>query len=136
MQQRFGEGRPLVLFGRSLGTGLAALSSRVVAADAVILLSPYRSLTRLAGHFAPGMPVDRLLRHRIDTTTALDSLPSRVLVLYSRNDAIVPTDESRALVELLEPPPKVVTFDGTHNLALQDRALWPVIERFLTSLEG
>lgn len=136
MEQRFGGGRPLVLFGRSLGSGIAALTSRAVAADGVILLSPYRSLTRLAEHFAPGMPVQWLLRHRIDTTAALASLPPRVLVFYSTDDAIVPTAESRALVALLERAPRVVTFDGGHNTPLTEPVMWQAVQAFLASLSA
>lgn len=136
MHQRLGHERPLILFGRSLGSGIAALTCRSVDADGLILLSPYRSLTRLAEHYAPTLPVRWLLRHRIDLRTALDALPGRVLVLYSPGDHIVPGDESRALIDLLKaqrPPaqPQVVRFDGPHNAPLTDPALWPAIRRFV-----
>jgi len=132
-RERLGRDRPLVLFGRSLGSGLAALTAREVAADGVILLSPYRSITHLARRFAPFAPVDALLRHRIDTTQALTALPDRVLVLYSPEDLIIPAAESRALAALIEPPPQVVTFDGGHNVPLEHPQLWPAIERFVAA---
>lgn len=131
MQRRLGTERPLILFGRSLGSGIAAQTTRHVPADGVIMLSPYRSLTRLARRYAPGMPVEWLLRHRIDTTAALRTLPERVLVFYSPTDLIIPADESRALATLLEPPPQVVVFDGGHNLPLDDPQIWPAVEAFV-----
>jgi len=132
MRSRLGTERPLILFGRSLGSGIAAQTTRHARADGVILLSPYRSLTRLAQRYAPGMPARLLLRHRIDTTAALDTLPDRMLVFYSPTDLIIPADESRALIELLQPPPQVVTFDGGHNLPLDDAQIWPAVEAFVT----
>lgn len=131
MQQRLGVKRPLILFGRSLGSGIAAQTTRHARADGVILLSPYRSLTRLAQRYAPGMPAKWLLRHRIDTTAALDTLPDRVLVFYSPTDLIIPADESRALIDLLKPPPQVITFDGGHNMPLDDAQIWPAVEAFV-----
>jgi pimeloyl-ACP methyl ester carboxylesterase len=128
---RLGGDRPLLLFGRSLGSGLAALTARQVPADGVILLSPYRSLTHLARRFAPIAPVDLLLRHRIDTTRALAALPDRVLVLYAPDDMIIPATESRALTALIRPPPEVVTFGGGHNVPLRNPDIWPAIERFV-----
>ncbi|MDZ7668142.1 MAG: alpha/beta fold hydrolase [Gammaproteobacteria bacterium] len=131
MPQRLGADRPLILFGRSLGSGIAAQTTRHARADGVILLSPYRSLTRLAQRYAPGMPARWLLRHRIDTTAALDTLPDQVLVFYSPTDLIIPADESRALIERLEPPPRVVTFDGGHNMPMHDAQIWPAVEAFV-----
>lgn len=128
---RLGRDRPLVLFGRSLGSGLAALTARRVPADGVILLSPYRSLTHLARRFAPIAPVDALLRHRIDTTRALAALPDRVLVLYAPDDMIIPAAESRALAARIEPAPELVTFSGGHNVPLQHPEIRAALERFV-----
>lgn len=132
-QQRFGNGRPLLLFGRSLGSGLAALAAQNHEAEGVILMSPYRSLNHLARRFAPGMPVDWLLRHRIDTIGALSDLPERVLVLYATDDLIIPAAESRALMEMIEPPPRVETFDGGHNMPLRTPRIWQAVKRFVES---
>jgi uncharacterized protein len=132
-QQRFGNDRPLLLFGRSLGSGLAALAAQSREPDGVILMSPYRSINHLARRFAPGIPVDWLLRHRIDTIRALDDLPGRVLVLYATDDLIIPPEESRALAELIEPAPQAVTFDGGHNMPLQTPRIWQAVKSFVES---
>jgi len=128
---RLGRDRPLVLFGRSLGSGLAALTARQVPADGVILLSPYRSLTHLARRFAPIAPVDALLRHRIDTTRALAALPDRVLVLYAPDDMIIPAADAPAQAARIEPAPELVTFSGGHNVPLQHPEIRAALERFV-----
>jgi hypothetical protein len=133
MRRRMGEDRRLILFGRSLGSGIAALTTRFAQVDATILMSPYRSLTRLAQRQVPFVPVRWLLRHRIDTTTALDTLPGRMLVLYATRDHIIPTDESRAFVRLLKHAPAVVEFTAGHNVPLTDPDIWPAIETFIDS---
>ena len=133
MAERWGDGRPLILFGRSIGSGIAAQAARAAQVDGLILMSPYRTLTQLARHHMPWMPVGRLLRQRIDTTAALDTLPPRILVLYGRRDHIIPTAESRALVRLLDPPPVVVEFDAGHNVALTHAGIWPHVKAFLSA---
>jgi len=130
-RERLGRDRPLLLFGRSLGSGLAVLTAREVDAAGVILLSPYRSLTHLARRFAPFAPVEALLRHRIDATQGLAALPEQVLVLYAADDLIIPATESRAFAALLEPPPEVVTFDGGHNVPLTHPDIWPALQQFV-----
>ena len=123
--------RPLILFGRSLGSGLAALAARARQVDGLILLSPYRSIADIAASRFPFAPVRWLLRHDIDTTLALDDLPQRVLALYALRDRVVPTKESKALLELLRLPPQVVEFQGEHGLSLESPAIWAAVTAFL-----
>ena len=135
MRERFGEGREIILFGRSLGTGVAALAAAGASVDApvdgLILLSPYVSLGRIAAQRFPAFPVRWLLRHDIDASTVGGALPDRVLVLYSLSDGVVPTAESRAFVELLHPAPEVVEFDGVHHVSMTSPPIWDAIRKFL-----
>lgn len=131
MRRRLGQDRRVVVFGRSLGSGIAALTTRSQSVDDVVLMSPYRSLEHLAKGRFPFMPVRWLLRHRIDATAALETLPERVLVLYAVRDEVVPTRESRAFVDLMKRRPQVVEFEGGHNVALTTPAIWQAIETFV-----
>ncbi len=131
MRERLGSDRPVILFGRSLGTGIAALTTRSVKADGLILMSPYRSLEQIARHRYPFIPVRWLLRQNIDATLAIESLPQRSLILYSTRDRVVPTAETRAFLQLLPTAPEIVEFVGLHNIALQTPELWHAIETFI-----
>lgn len=131
MRDRFGPDRELILFGRSLGAGIAALAAAAAPVDGLILLSPYVSIARIAQQRFPVFPVRWLLRHDIDASTVADSLPERLLVLYSRHDNVVPTAESRAFVRLLASEPRVVEFSGDHNAPMTVPPIWGAIERFL-----
>ena len=131
MRQRLGEGRDLILFGRSIGAGIAVLATRAAGVDALILMSPYRSLARLAKRQVPFVPVRWLFKHDIDAQAALETMPSRVLVLYGEPDYIIPSSESRAFIELLGNAPQVVVFDGGHNVPLTDPGLWPHVRAFI-----
>jgi len=131
IQRRLGGQRPLILFGRSIGSGIAAHAASAADVDALILMSPYRTLQGLAAGHMPWVPVSLLLRHHIDTVAALDELPARLLVLYGEQDHIIPTEESRAVVDLLEPAPRVVEFQAGHNVPLTHPDIWPHIERFV-----
>lgn len=131
MRGRFGAERELILFGRSLGAGIAALAAGAVPVDGLILLSPYVSIARIAQQRFPVFPVRWLLRHDIDASTVAASLPERLLVLYSRHDNVVPTAESRAFVRLLVSEPQVVEFLGDHNAPMTVPPIWAAIEGFL-----
>ena len=131
MRARFGEDREIILFGRSLGAGVAALATGAARVDGLILLSPYVSLARIAQQRFPVFPVRWLLRHDIDASAVAATLPERMLVLYSRHDNTVPTAESRAFVRLLASEPQVVEFSGTHNAPMTSPPIWEAIEGFL-----
>lgn len=126
--------RPVILFGRSLGSGIAALAARASQVDGLILLSPYRSIADIAAHRFPIMPVRWLLSHNIDATLALGALPQRVLGLYAQRDRVVPTAESQALLGLLRPPPQVVEFQGEHGIPLETPTVWAAVTAFLESV--
>ena len=131
MRARLGGERPVILFGRSLGSGIAALATRAGGVDGVILMSPYRSIEAIARRRYPFAPIRWMLRQNIDATLALDALPARVLILHARRDSVVPTRESLAFVELLHHDPQVVEFIGPHNIALEIPELWGAIEEFV-----
>ena len=131
MRERFGPDRELILFGRSLGAGIAALAAGAAPVDGLILLSPYVSIARIAQQRFPVFPVRWLLRHDIDASAVAETLPERLLVLYSRRDNVVPTAESRAFVRLLASKPRVVEFSGEHNAPMTAPPIWTAIEGFL-----
>lgn len=131
MRDRYGQGRETILFGRSLGSGIAALAAAATAVDGLILLSPYVSLERVAQGRFPVFPVGWILRHDIDASRSVDGLPRDVLVLYARHDNVIPTAESRAFVGLLPVPPQVVEFAGSHNAPLSTPEIRAAIEGFV-----
>ena len=131
MRTRLGVDRPVILFGRSLGSGIAALAARSGPVDGIVLMSPYRSIEHIARRRYPFAPVRWLLRQNIDASLAIDSLPERVLVLHARRDRVVPTAESLAFLRLLPRQPEVLEFVGPHNIALATPEVWETIEEFV-----
>jgi pimeloyl-ACP methyl ester carboxylesterase len=134
LAHRYGPDRPLVLFGRSIGSGVAASVLDSVSVEGLILMSPFRSLAHMADRVMPWLPARLLLRHRIDVVPTLDSMPEKTLILYSPEDRIVPAQESRALLSLFTRPPRVVEFNGGHNVPLTHPVIWREVEAFVRSL--
>lgn len=109
--------RPIVLMGFSLGSGVAILASDVTT-DGLILVSPYRSLVHIARRSLMGLfPLDMLMRAKFDSRTRLNSLPHRVMVLYSKTDTTIPASETMKFLELV-PHAFVIEDDVHHNLLL------------------
>jgi len=104
----------LVYYGRSLGTGVAAQLATRHQPAAVILESPFTSLSAFAAGF--GVP-PFFVKHPFRTDHALPPLAAAglpVLIFHSRDDEIVPFSHGEHLAHLM-PAATFVEVTGTHN---------------------
>ena len=112
--------RPLILMGFSLGSAVAVRTTDSNVAG-VILISPFRSLAHVANRSLLRMfPVHFLMRHKFDTRTTLDSLPDKVLVIYSRSDTAIPPKETERVLEKV--PQAEIFVDSVHHNAILHRS--------------
>lgn len=129
--------RPLVLFGQSLGSGIAVLASPTVKPHALILISPYRSLENIVRRTVPLVPVRTLLRHRFDAESATADLP-RTLVLASEHDEIIGFKEIEAMVALINANAKLPVefrkFRVGHNRFFNHPSVWQALDEFLGTI--
>ncbi len=112
-------GKRVVLYGRSLGTGLAAeLAQRMTAQgrvpDLTVLVSPYASMQELAGEIYPWVPTF-LLRYPLPTGRDLAAAQGDVLILHGDADRLIPVDHARRLAQRV-PRARLVEVPGaTHD---------------------
>ena len=131
-------GRPLVLFGSSLGTGVAALAAARVKPDAAILVSPYRSIGRIAQKHLRVFPVRWMLRHPFRAETVAAALPP-TLVIASSVDGVIPYEESQAMVRAMRAakdgsPVEFLTIDVRHGAFPGHPEFWRAVDDYLAGL--
>ncbi len=82
----------IVLWGESLGTGIAARLAAERPGDvaALVLESPYTSLLALAGWHYPWLPARLLLRDRYDTLSRIGAVQIPILIVQGARDEVVP----------------------------------------------
>ena len=109
----------LVLFGRSLGCGVAVEMGARHSVDAVILESPFSSvkdMIRLAYPLPPADIAVRLIEARYDSIAKISDVRAPVLVLHGDRDEIVPLGQSRRLFDAANEPKSFYTIEGAgHN---------------------
>ena len=88
-----------VIYGRSLGTGLAAKLATQVPADLVVLVSPYESMTQIAHEYYPWVP-SVILRYPLTTNKILPQLHSKILLIHGTSDKLISIEHSRRLQKL------------------------------------
>lgn len=106
----------LVYFGESLGTALAAHLAAAHPPAALILRSPFASMTEVGQFHYPFLPVRLLLRDRFETLSAAGQVTSPTLVIAGARDTIVPIEQSRRVFEAIDAPKQMLVLpDADHN---------------------
>ncbi|HUL74004.1 MAG TPA: alpha/beta hydrolase [Vicinamibacterales bacterium] len=106
----------IVYFGESLGAAVAVRLALEFPPAALILRSPFTSLTSLGQHHYPFLPVRWLLRDRYPSIDRIARITSPLLVIAGEGDRIVPAADSAALYEAAPHPKRLVTIPGAdHN---------------------
>ncbi len=120
----------IVLYGRSLGGGVAAALAADGGAKAVILDRTFDSLVNVAAGHYPWLPVRYLMRNRYDSVLRLTDYRGPVVQLHGTADRIVPIKHAKALHRNLNTSDKAwIQVAGLgHNDWLPDRALQQIVD--------
>ena len=124
-----------IIFGRSLGSAVAAeLASRTDAA-ALILESPFRSIPDLGQQIYPWLPVRQLARIHYPTIEYVTQRDMPLLVIHSQDDEIIPFSEGEQVYQNANPPKQLLVIRGGHNTGfLESETIYlQEIEAFLES---
>jgi pimeloyl-ACP methyl ester carboxylesterase len=107
--------KPIVVYGRSLGTGLAVALAREVDPALVVLATPYRSMAAVVDRLYPIAP-RWLLKYPLRTDAMAADVRAPVLIVHGTHDELLPLDDALALQPLFRPPAELVVVDGAaHN---------------------
>jgi uncharacterized protein len=125
------EARNIVLFGESLGTGVAVqlAVSRPVAG--VILDSPYTSTVDVAARQYPYLPVKYLMWDRFNSRAHIAKIGVPLLIVHGDQDTIVPYDLGVALFAEAAEPKQFLSLPGEPHTAPLQRGGWAAILPFM-----
>jgi uncharacterized protein len=104
-----------VLFGQSLGSGVATEMAARGHGASLVLVSPFTSLTNVASRLAPPLLVRLLLRDRFDSASKAPGVRLPVLIIHGENDTLVPADMGRTLAGLFPDARLELIATGEHN---------------------
>jgi len=116
------KGRKLVVYGRSLGSGLAAALSVELAAstppDLTVLVSPYVSMVALTHDHYPWIP-SAVLRYPLRTDEWVTRIPNRLLLIHGAQDPLI-TPRHSEMLQALAPHAQLLRVPGASHNDLQD----------------
>lgn len=106
-----------VIFGRSLGSGLATRLAMQVHSDLLILVSPYQSIEALATSIYPWVP-PVVLRYPMHTDQWLPHVPGRIVIFHGDRDTLIPFSHAQAL-KRLQARAQLIRVDGAGHGDIQ-----------------
>ena len=132
------DSRPVFIIGESLGSGVASYlaASFPQQVAGLLLVTPFSSLTDVAVHHYPFLPVRSLLSERYDSMEALSHYKGPVAFLLAGRDEVVTTELGQQLYDSYKGPKWLhVEAHAGHNTLPYDPGApwWTEVSTFLTA---
>ncbi|PJD92466.1 MAG: hypothetical protein CK424_05850 [Legionella sp.] len=119
----------IVIFGESLGTGVATQLASEFSPCALILQSPYTTLTAVARYLYPWIPI--VLIDQFDSLARIKAIHAPMLILHGKLDKIVPFEQGRMLYATANHPKQLQIFSDRGHNDLWDKEYVSIIEQFI-----
>jgi uncharacterized protein len=122
---------PVVLWGHSLGSGVAvALAARRPVAR-VILEAPFSSTVDVAALQFPIIPVRWLMLDQFRSDQRIDAVRAPLLIMHGDQDWVIPIRLGERLFKLAHEPKRFVRFPGGNHIDLDRFGAVAVAQRFI-----
>lgn len=121
--------KDLILYGESLGTGVAVQMASEVKVSSVILETPYSSLYDIAKRNYFFVPVDFMLKDRFMSREKIAKIDAPLLILHGHKDEVIPFEFAKLLYNSAVEPKTLIEFpDGTHHNLYELGAVQRILE--------
>jgi uncharacterized protein len=108
--------KEIVIYGKSLGTGIAAQLASVRNCRYLMLESPYYSMPAVFGYYAPIYPVNQMIRHQFPTYSFIPKVDDPIIIFHGTDDGVIPYRHAKKLKALLKKGDLLITLPGgTHR---------------------
>jgi pimeloyl-ACP methyl ester carboxylesterase len=129
------DAKRVAVMGVSLGSGVATYLAAHRPVQAVILVTPYDSIARIAGEKFWFAPVTLILKHRFDSIALAPKVRQPALFMVAAEDEIISVANSRRLFDAWAGPKQwnLVKGEG-HNTISFSADYWRAIGKFLAPI--
>ena len=124
----------LILYGESLGTGVATHLAQNRGFGGIILETPFTSMTDAAKKFYPYIPVDLLLKDKFENYKKIKNINSPLLVMHGEVDQIVPFSMGKKIYEIANEPKYSYFTKYDDHMMEYDENLVLTLKTFIKSL--
>jgi len=114
----------ILLFGHSLGTGVAVQMAEEFHVGGLMLLAPYLSIAKMAQVEYPIFQAQWIVTDRFENDRKIAQIHAPVLIVNGANDQVIPPSQGRHLFDLANEPRQFYSLPGHgHNDLFDDAAI-------------
>ena len=124
----------IILYGESLGTGIATEIAQSKNYAGLILETPFTSMIAAAKNFYPYLPVSLLLKDRYENEKKIKNINIPIMVLHGKKDTIVPFLMGKKIFEIAKEPKYSYFTEYDNHMMEYDEQLITALKRFFISL--
>ena len=124
----------IVIYGESLGTGVATHLSQNRNFAGIILETPFTSMIDAAKKFYPYIPVSFLLKDKYENKKKIKNIKFPILVMHGEKDQIVPFDMGKKIFEIANEPKYSYFTKYDNHMMEYDDSLVKTLNSFLSNL--
>lgn len=121
----------ILIYGKSMGSGVAAELASIRDCRRLILETPYYSMQSLAQRYLWLYPTGWMLRYRFPTYRFLAHVTAPITIFHGTADEIIPYSNAAALQQQLKAGDAFITIPGGRHNDLND---YPLMQHILDSL--
>lgn len=110
----------IILFGRSLGTGIAAFVASITQNKRLILETPYYSIPAIFDSYTYVYPINAMITYKIPTYEFLKDVDEPITILHGTSDWMIPYRCASKLKKYLKPGDEFITIQGGGHNNLND----------------
>ena len=126
--------KDIILYGESLGTGVATEIAQSNNYAGLILETPFTSMIEAAKNFYPYIPVSLLLKDKYDNQNKIKNINTPVLVMHGEVDQIVPFWMGKKIYEIANQPKYSHFTKFDDHMMEDDEKLLYALKTFFKSL--
>ncbi len=120
----------IIIYGKSLGTGLAAYVASNTKAKSLFLETPYYSIPSMFACYAFIYPTNMLSKYKIPTYAYLQKVNYPITIFHGTKDGVIPYSNAKRLEQFLKPNDKFITIEGADHININ------ATKNYLNAIEG
>tara|TARA_B110000014_G_scaffold262637_1_gene257065 strand:- start:104 stop:940 length:837 start_codon:yes stop_codon:yes gene_type:complete len=124
----------IIIYGESLGTGIATEIAQNKNFAGVILESPFTSMIDAGKDKYPFLPVKFLLKDKYQSNIKIKNIKSPILIMHGKVDNIVPFHMGKKMYELANQPKYFYFSEYDDHMMKYDKKLLNHLKKFINSL--
>ena len=128
------EEKDIIIYGESLGTGVATHLSQNRNFGGLILETPFTSMIDAAKTFYPYIPVGLLLKDKFDNISKIKNVSIPILIMHGEVDHIVPFFMGKKMYEIANEPKYSYFTKHDDHMMEYDENLIKALKSFLKSI--